>query len=69
MHTAAATNSSESSGDHPNSLPMYSRNHVPGWRIAITAAVFTLITCSVAFEMSPRPWLVDAVNAAATGDQ
>jgi hypothetical protein len=46
---------------------MYSRNHVPGWRIAITAAVFTLIACSVAFDMSPRPWLVDAVNAAATG--
>jgi uncharacterized membrane protein YhhN len=49
---------------------MYSRNHVPGWRIAITAAVLTLIACVATFDMSPRTWLVNAVNAAATtGDQ
>jgi hypothetical protein len=45
---------------------MYSRNRTPGWRVALTAAVCTLIACSVAFDMKPRPWLVEAVNAAAT---
>jgi hypothetical protein len=48
---------------------MYSRNRTPGWRVAITAALCTLIACVATFDMSPRPWLVNAVNAAATGDQ